>query len=282
MPQEIDWTQFERYNLSPREEFEIAKGKDVTEILHERARVEEAQRRMGLGDEIDDLRRMLAALCESLLDLETRTRDLERAKMSESRLTTIELEIAELRDRFDRMEALQPPSLLYGLLPPLASVSLLELQIFYTPVLTANQRRGRNTHWSIKLDVYIKRRKVRQPVHISLYNPREFAEQVFDTTADIPDTIKDVAEHMRDQSPTDILCGMLKMLTDGEGTPRSRKQFIAVQGYDGGAPEAYLAVDGEVAKFTEFRPGKGKKATRAKWYAQWRPDSMAATTTPTL
>jgi hypothetical protein len=77
MPQEIDWTQFERYNLSPREEFEIAKGKDVTEILHERARVEEAQRRMGLGKEIDDLREMLAALCESVIDLEQRIRTLE-------------------------------------------------------------------------------------------------------------------------------------------------------------------------------------------------------------
>ena len=48
----ISWADLERYGLTPREEIEIARGKSITEILHERARVEEAQRPNGTGQGI--------------------------------------------------------------------------------------------------------------------------------------------------------------------------------------------------------------------------------------
>jgi hypothetical protein len=160
-------------------------------------------------------------------------------------------------------------TLAQGLIPDLRDVSLLEIQIFHTPELTRKQRQGGHTEWSLRVRVSVAGRRIRQEVNTALYPGRVFAEQVFNAAADIPATIEQHANEARVQP--DVLYGMLKRLTSGAGTPRSRRHFVILSGYITDEPQVEIYVDEVCAKCTDFRPGAGSRRGHAKWYGQCKP-----------
>jgi hypothetical protein len=153
-----------------------------------------------------------------------------------------------------------------GLLPELAVISLLDIQIFHKPELTRAQRQGRHTHWSLKLEPAINGRRVKGGINVSLYSGEEFANQM----RPIRDLSISIQRHAAQTTP-DTLYGMLVHRTRGAGTPRCGTQFCVLKGHLTDAPEVEVHIDEQMIACTSFRPGKGTREGHAKWFGSCKP-----------
>jgi hypothetical protein len=194
----------------------------------------------------------------------------ERIAQMDSQLAACQQEIAHLKAEVSLDDCLQR-----GLLPEnFAGVSLLEIQIFHTPVLTKAQRQGRHTEWSLKLEVHgTNGRRRKQDIDVSLYTGRQFANQVFDAPTDavIPQQIANLAEHLRDDDSGNELFGMLAEKTNRQGTPRNRQQFCVLTGHLIDKPHVYLRSHDTCIGIGQWRRAGGTKQGHALWYQSAKP-----------
>jgi hypothetical protein len=170
-----------------------------------------------------------------------------------------------------------------GVLPEMQHISLLEVQVFYTDfsALTEKElrkkRQAGHTEWSLKVEASIGGRKIRKGVDVGLFTGQQFARQVFASGFDperIPEAIRAVATDLQDREDDQILVGMFKRLTSGNGTPYSRDHFAVLQGHLIEEPSVEIWSQGEQAVITSFRPAKGKGV----WYLTGKPNLLALCT----
>jgi hypothetical protein len=170
--------------------------------------------------------------------------------------------LARIQDRLPRV-------LIGGLLPPKDELTRLECQIFQTPNLTPAQRKANKTEWSLRLTAYVTGKRMTPDINVRLYSGKKLYGQA-QSRSEIPTTLATVSNNFQDDP--EMLLGMLRGVTDGEGTPCCPHQFCLL-GEDaryGYKPAVEVFIGSDVIEFTSIRPGKGKKVGKALWYLDWR------------
>lgn len=168
-----------------------------------------------------------------------------------------------LAQRISALEIRMPPQLDGGRLPD--DMSDLECQIFYTPLeMIPTAHRRVKTEWSLRLTAYIGGKRAKPDLNIRLYSGSKFWCQVMELV-EHPPQVEQAAEAIRD---TDALGGMLMAITKQKGRPYIPTQFCTLTGHLANEPKVLVGVDGREIVFHGFRPGKGTKSNRAKWYAK--------------
>jgi len=190
---------------------------------------------------------------------------LDRLDEQQTLISALASENEMLIRRITALEVRMPPQLDGGRLPH--DLSDLECQIFYTPLelIPPDQRRIK-TEWSLRLTAYIGGKRARPDINVKLYNGSRFFVQVMELS-DQPSYAEQAAEHIRD---SDALGGMLLAITKQKGRPYIPTQFGILNGHLSGDPKVMVVIDGREVMLDGFRPGKGKKENRAKWYAKVR------------
>jgi hypothetical protein len=167
--------------------------------------------------------------------------------------------------RVTALEVRMPPLLDGGRLPN--DLSELECQIFYKPLesIPPAQRRVK-TEWSLRLTSWIGGKRAKPDLNVKLYSGGRFYVQVMELS-DHPTYAEQAAEYIRD---SDALGGMLQAITKQKGRPYVSTQFCILSNHLIDDPRVLVVVDGNEIFFDGFRPGKGKKEGKAKWYAKVR------------
>jgi hypothetical protein len=168
--------------------------------------------------------------------------------------------------RITALEVRMPPLLDGGALPN--DLSELECQIFYRPLesIPPGQRRVK-TEWSLRLTAWIGGRRAKPDINVKLYAGSRFYAQVMEL-ANHPIYAEQAAEYVRD---SDALGGMLQAITKQKGRPYILTQFCILSNHLMDDPKVLVVVNGKEIFFDGFRPGKGNKEGKAKWYAKVRP-----------
>ena len=88
--------------------------------------------------------------------------------------------------------------------------------------------------------------------------------------SEVPPMLATVSNNFKDDP--EMLLGMLRGITDGEGTPCCPHQFCLLgdEARHGYKPAVQVVIGSDVIEFTSIRPGKGEKEGHALWYLDWR------------
>lgn len=180
-------------------------------------------------------------------------------------------EVRSLKTITTQLLANMTPVLVEGHLPPLAQISRLECQVFHTPGLTTNQKRGGKTEWSLRLTAHVHGKRIRPDINVALYPP-DRCLRMADHVPEYPERFAATAHNVIAKGVADnALLGMLRSTEPESGRPYIPSQWCLF-GYfaDGATPNGLIAL-GEYDVHFDFRPAKGSKSNSAVWYASWQP-----------
>lgn len=192
------------------------------------------------------------------------------------RMTSMQLVIDELRSEVNLLRAWKASyrSLKEEGLPSFDQMSRLEVQVFHTPKLRDEPEQDKS-EWSLKLHPWTGGYKLGgangKGIDIQLKSCTEFAT----CTSKIANLSDIIAEWVQDhpEDDPDTLAGMIRLQPYGSGRPYKRDQCCVLRDHTLGLPNVSVTVliGDRFERITNFRIAKGSKATKAKWYGQWKP-----------
>ena len=197
----------------------------------------------------------------------------EQANFSrDRRIAALEAENADFRRKLGMYAMLE-----CGQVPHVSDLTKIGCQIWYSPHLTAVQRRIKSV-WSLRLTVSILHHRVMEEINVRL-----FPFQQFYKTASQPknrtDALMQICDALQEGKRTgETWCGFVQAFTDGGGRPYVKEQVAILQDHEfdtaATATQArvYLMLDSNLRKFTPPRPAAGKSDKSALWYCEWKPD----------
>ncbi len=233
----------------------------------------------GLYDEryvIDDLREQVKAH-ELNLKLALRCFDAEKAK-TEAQFKNLQHEIAELRNdnnTFARKLG-QYAMAEYGQIPILSDITYLKAQVWYTPGLSATERRSKSV-WSLRLTVDMRNHRLLEELNIRLFPLKQFRTTYKKQKNPLPELLDEVDALIKEDYGN-VWAGCVQTFTRGAGRPYNPAQVAFLTNHEiDRSPESRHAslmfwLDGEVIKFGSPRPSHGD-AGSSLWYLEWRPDN---------
>jgi hypothetical protein len=178
--------------------------------------------------------------------------------VTDERITGLGEEVAALQDA---KAAARPPPHLIGLIPPLAEINRLQVQVFNNLDLTANMRRGGRTNWSLKFEFWQGQNR-RPAITIGMFPRDELLAMMRKKLA--PDELIQTVGDM----PASQLGGMLRRAAPGAGREYDWHQMAFLDGQaQQETVKVLLLIDHQVAKFGNFVPAKGT----AVWFGSYRP-----------
>jgi hypothetical protein len=197
----------------------------------------------------------------------------EHANISrDRRIAALEAENADFRRKLGMYAMLE-----CGQIPQVSDLTKIGCQIWYSPYLTAEQRRIKSV-WSLRLTVSILHHRVMEEINVRL-----FPFQQFYKTASQPknrtDALMQICDALQEGKRTgETWCGFVQAFTDGGGRPYVKEQVAILQDHEfdtaATATQArvYLMLDSHLRKFSPPRPAAGKSDKSALWYCEWKPD----------
>ena len=194
-------------------------------------------------------------------------------------------ELAEDNDEFRRglgKYAIQE----CGGLPKLElGVTHIGCNVFFTPNLTAEERRTKSV-WSLHLDVDVRNHRLPQAINLGLYplatkwgDKKRVSKCFYDIAKgkNHTDLVTDLVKRLIDDGQGETAWGgFVKGYTRNGGRPYVKEQVALLQDHQKdvspGATQArlHMIIDGQLLKFSRMRPAAGGEGS-ALWYCQWSP-----------
>lgn len=196
----------------------------------------------------------------------------ERFAAQDARMEQLEIENQFLRTITSKLLNSITLIPVKGGLPEFSQLSRLECQVFHTHGLTLNQRRGGKTEWSLRLTAHVRGKRITPDINVALYPPDKCLITA-NKMGEFPEAFATTAQNVLNHGYAEtMLLGMLKGITDGEGTPYIPDQFcIFGEFLEGNPPDCCIMVGGHKINLDRFGPARGTSTNSAKWYANWLP-----------
>ena len=171
----------------------------------------------------------------------------------------------------------------YGQVPQVSDLTKIGCQIWYSPWLTAEERRTKNI-WSLRLSISILHHRVMEEINVRLFPFKQFAKMARKPQyqTDACDTLLDYIE--KNGFADEVWAGFIQSFTDGGGRPYVKEQVAVLRGHEldisPNATQAQVSmlIDGEGLAFGVPRPAAGKSNTSALWYCDWKPENEVEVT----
>ena len=197
----------------------------------------------------------------------------EHANLSrDRRIAALEAENADFRRKLGMYAMLER-----GQIPQVSDLTKIGCQIWYSPHLTAVQRRVKSV-WSLRLTVSILHHRVMEEINVRLFPFKQFYKTA-SLQKNRTDALMQICDALQEGKRTgETWCGFVQAFTDGGGRPYVREQVAILQDHEfdtaSTATQArvYLMLDSDLHKFSPPRPAAGKNDKSALWYCEWKPD----------
>jgi hypothetical protein len=184
------------------------------------------------------------------------------------RIAALEAENADFRRKLGMYAMLE-----CGQIPQVSDLTKIGCQIWYSPHLTAVQRRIKSV-WSLRLTVSILHHRVMEEINVRL-----FPFQQFYKTASLPknrtNALMQICDALQEGKRTgETWCGFVQAFTDGGGRPYVREQVAILQDHEfdtavtATQTRVYLMLDSDLHRFSPPRPAAGKSNKSALWYCE--------------
>ena len=193
----------------------------------------------------------------------------EHANFSrDRRIAALEAENADFRRKLGMYAMLE-----CGQVPQVSDLTKIGCQIWYSPYLTAEQRRIKSV-WSLRLTVSILHHRVMEEINVRLFPFKQFHK-----TASLPKNRTDFNMAILEAVPEKeaMWAGFVQAFTDGGGRPYVKEQVAYLQFHEENtAAEATqarvsLLIGEDLLQFGVPRPAAGASDRSALWYCEWKP-----------
>jgi hypothetical protein len=165
----------------------------------------------------------------------------------------------------------------YGKLPLVSDLTKIGCQVWYSPWLTAEQRRHWSV-WSLRLTVSIMNHRVIEEINVRLFPFKQFYASAHKPQYRTDPVLAECDAIQEGGYGGDIWAGFVQGFTDGGGRPFVKEQvaFLIHHEMDK-SPKATqarvaLLLDGELLVFDGIRPAAGDSEKSSLWYCQWKPE----------
>jgi hypothetical protein len=168
----------------------------------------------------------------------------------------------------------------YGQIPQVSDPTKIGCQIFYSPWLTAEERRTKSI-WSLRLSISILHHRVMEEINVRLFPFQQFAKMARKPQyqTDVCDTLLNYID--KNGFADEVWAGFVQSFTDGGGRPYVKEQVTVLRGHEmdisPNATQAQVSmlIGSEGLAFGVPRPATGKSDTSALWYCAWKPAAKA-------
>ena len=196
----------------------------------------------------------------------------EHANLSrDRRIAALEAENADFRRKLGMYAMLER-----GQIPQVSDLTKIGCQIWYSPHLTAVQRRIKSV-WSLRFTVSILHHRVMEEINVRLFPFKQFYK-----TASLPKNRTDFNMAILEAVPEKeaMWAGFVQAFTDGGGRPYAKEQVAYLQFHEENTAvvatqaRASLLIGEDLLQFGVPRPAAGKSDKSALWYCEWKPDKV--------
>ena len=212
-----------------------------------------------------------------LIDLAVFAQDSEIRRLAD-RVAELEEDAVEFRRKLGMYAMLE-----CGQVPQVDDLTRIGCQVWFTPNLTAEQRRTKSV-WSLRLAIDIKHHRVTEEINVRLFPLKEFwamAKKPKHRT----DAVTQLCEMLIAKGQRDTTwAGFVQSFTRNGGRPYCKEQLAVLMYHDEDrSPTAtqakmHLMIGGQVLGFGSMRPSAGGEAS-SLWYCDWRPCSQSRNNT---
>ena len=212
-----------------------------------------------------------------LIDLSMLAQDSEIRRLAD-KVAELEEDAVEFRRKLGMYAMLE-----CGQVPQVDDLTRIGCQVWFTPNLTAEQRRIKSV-WSLRLAIDIKHHRVTEEINVRLFPLKEFwamAKKPKHRT----DAVTQLCEMLIAKGQRDTTwAGFVQSFTRNGGRPYCKEQLAVLMYHDEDrSPTAtqakmHLMIGGQVLGFGSMRPSAGGEAS-SLWYCDWRPCSQSRNNT---
>src|SRR5271166_6341694 len=176
--------------------------------------------------------------------------------------------LKELAEQVERHETtiaeLKMEPAVAGTFPPIHEIQNMQVQVWHKPELTAKERMGGRTQWSLRFEYW--HRGAKQPViNVALWPQKQMLKTL--RQIDAPANFIECADAMDDT----MLGGVVRHKAIVAGRPYKADQVVFLSDFEGDAESVVMMLligDQEIA-FENFRAAGGTSVRSAKWFSRW-------------
>jgi hypothetical protein len=189
-------------------------------------------------------------------------------------LAVMQVRISDLSDQVQSLQEvisglLMTPAVA-GAFPPLVEIEKIQAQVFHTPDLSREKRKGGATEWSLRFE-YWHRGRQKEPINVALLPPEMFRNRLAERRA--PAQIMEKAELMLAEEKDQSLGGPVRRKLVNGGRAYCADQIALMLGHLKGMEDVWvgLTIGDEAITISGFRPSNGTKLGKSLWFAVWKP-----------